>query len=227
MSLGGVIPPVLVIFDCDGVLVDSEPTSNGCFARAVASEGLTWDTSETMRRLMGRSMASCLEIIERELGRPVTAGFVQHFQTELLATLERAGVPAVRGVVEALDIIERRGCLTCVASSGEHEKMAVTLGSAGLLSRFSGRIFSATEVARGKPAPDLFLHAAERMGINPAQCVVVEDSPPGVVGARAAGMRVLGYVGAPYADHTAMQVAGAELFVSMEELPPRLGLLGT
>lgn len=215
---------MLVIFDCDGVLVDTEPLSNHCFSQALNSEGLDWDVAETMRRLMGRSMKSCVEIVESALGRPVPRDFVERLQERTFATFRSEGVHAVPGVVAALDALERAGARTCVASSGDHGKMRITLGSAGLWDRFDGRIFSSTQVARGKPAPDLFLFAAERMGVNPADSIVIEDSSAGAQAARAADMRVYGYVGAPHADRVGLVEAGATIFDDMHTLPALLGV---
>jgi HAD superfamily hydrolase (TIGR01509 family) len=210
---------VLVIFDCDGVLVDSEPVANTCFARALQREGLDWNVEETMRRLMGRSMKSCLEIVEGELGRPLPADFVDRLQSDTLQAFHDAPLQAVPGVVEAIDAIEAAGIATCVASSGGLDKMRVTLGITGLWSRFEGRIFSSTQVPRGKPFPDLFLHAAIEMNEQPFDCTVVEDSLPGVQAARAAGMRALAYVGATHTDAAALQAAGGRTFDSMSSLP--------
>ena len=215
---------MLVIFDCDGVLVDSEPLSNRCFTDALNREGLGWDVAETMRRLMGRSMKSCIEIVEAELGRKVPADFVERLQDRTFACFREQGVHAVSGVVAALDVLESAGTLTCVASSGDHVKMRLTLGSAGLWDRFDGRIFSATQVARGKPAPDLFLFAAERMGVQPADSVVIEDSSAGAQAARAAGMRVFGYVGAAHTDRAGLVEAGATVFDDMRRLPALIGV---
>jgi HAD superfamily hydrolase (TIGR01509 family) len=125
----------------------------------------------------------------------------------------------VDGIVEALDRIRTP---TCVASSGSHEKMRYTLGKTGLYERFAGRIFSAAEVPRGKPAPDLFLHAAARMGVTPADCAVVEDSAVGVQAARAAGMPVFGYAGG-VTPAARLEGPGTIVFRDMRELP---GLLG-
>jgi HAD superfamily hydrolase (TIGR01509 family) len=215
---------VLVIFDCDGVLVDTEPLSNRCFSEALNREGLAWDVAETMRRLMGRSMRSCIEIVETELGRPVPPDFVDRLQERTFSRFREEGVGAVSGVVAALDALERAGLRTCVASSGDHGKMRITLGGAGLWDRFDGRIFSATQVARGKPAPDLFLFAAERMGVAPADCVVIEDSSAGAQAARAAGMRAYGYVGAPHTDRAGLIEAGATVFEDMTGLAALLGV---
>ncbi|MBM3621630.1 MAG: HAD-IA family hydrolase [Alphaproteobacteria bacterium] len=197
--------------------------SNRCFAEALNREGLDWDVAETMRRLMGRSMKSCIEIVEAELGRKVPADFVERLQERTFARFRDEGVRAVPGVVAALDALERAGLATCVASSGDHAKMRITLGGAGLWDRFDGRIFSATQVARGKPAPDLFLFAAERMGVAPADSVVIEDSSAGAQAARAAGMRAYGYVGAAHTDRAGLVEAGAIVFDNMLGLPALVG----
>ncbi len=215
---------MLVIFDCDGVLVDTEPLANRCFAEALNREGLAWDVPQTMRRLMGRSMKSCIEIVEAELGRPVAPDFVERLQERTFARFREEGVRAISGVVTALDALERAGRRTCVASSGDHGKMRLTLGGAGLWDRFDGRIFSSTQVARGKPAPDLFLFAAERMGAAPAESVVIEDSSAGAQAARAAGMQAFGYVGAPHTDRAGLIEAGATIFDDMSGLPALLGV---
>jgi HAD superfamily hydrolase (TIGR01509 family) len=208
---------LLVIFDCDGVLVDSEPIANASFSRALKPHGLDWSTEECMRRLMGRSLKSCVEICEAELGRRLPGDFVEKMQE---ATYQgfREGLKPVRGVKEAVLAVQARGIATCVASSGTPEKMRFTLGLTGLWDTFDGRIFSALEVPRGKPFPDLFLHAALRMNEQPFACTVVEDSVPGIRAARAAGMRALAYVGASYADRAGMKAAGGELFESMDHL---------
>jgi HAD superfamily hydrolase (TIGR01509 family) len=210
---------LLVIFDCDGVLVDSEPLSNTVFAGALRREGLDWSVEETMRRLMGRSMKSCIEIVEGLLARQLPEDFVHRMQADTLQAFRDAPLQAVPSINEAIDAIEAQGIQTCIASSGGFDKMEVSLGVTGLWSRFEGRIFSSSQVTRGKPYPDLFLHAAISMNVQPFDCVVVEDSVPGVQAARAAGMRVLGYTGAPYTDRDAMGAAGAFLFRDMKELP--------
>ena len=145
--------------------------------------------------------------------------FVERLQVETLQIFRDAPLRPVAGVAAAIDAIEAQGVATCVASSGGFDKMEVSLGVTGLGPRFEGRIFSASQVRRGKPFPDLFLKAAIEMNEQPFDCVVVEDSVPGVQAARSAGMRVLGYVGAPYADRDAMAAAGAFLFGDMTQLP--------
>ena len=201
------------------MLVDSEPLANTCFARALQREGLDWNVEDTMRRLMGRSMKSCVEIVEGELGRALPADFVDRLQADTMQAFRDAPLRTVPGVVEAIDAIEAAGIATCVASSGGLDKMRVTLGITGLWSRFEGRIFSSTQVPRGKPFPDLFLHAAIEMNEQPFDSVVVEDSLPGIQAARAAGMRALAYVGAPYSDAEALRAAGGRTFESMSSLP--------
>ncbi len=210
---------MLVIFDCDGVLVDSEPLSNTVFARALQREGLDWTVEETMRRLMGRSLKACVEIIEGLLARQLPEDFVHKLQGETLQAFRDAPLQPVPGIHAAIDALEAAGARTCIASSGGFDKMEVSLGVTGLLARFEGRIFSSSQVPRGKPFPDLFLHAAIAMNEQPFDCVVVEDSVPGVQAAKSAGMRVLGYVGAPHTDRDAMAAAGALLFGDMKQLP--------
>lgn len=202
-----------VIFDCDGVLVDTEPIANAVLARLIGELGIETTPEETTATYMGRSWASCLEILERRLGRPPPDDFTARYRAETAAAWRRALTP-VPGVVDVLDALELPAC---VASSGEHERLRLTLGLTGLLDRFEGRIFSATEVARGKPAPDLFLHAAERMGFEAATTVVVEDTVPGVEAGRAAGMRVLAF--ARLVPAAELAAAGGEVFDDMRDLP--------
>jgi HAD superfamily hydrolase (TIGR01509 family) len=203
----------LVIFDCDGVLVDSEPTSNRILAERLTAIGLPTTTEESMRDFMGRSWKWGLGQIEARLGRPVPDDFSARYHEELFAAFER-DLRAVPGIEAALDRIELP---TCVASSGAHDRIRAALRPAGLLERFEGRIFSATDVERGKPAPDLFLHAAREMGAAPGRCVVIEDAVAGVQAGRAAGMDVLGYTA--LTDPQALRAEGARTFASMDELP--------
>jgi HAD superfamily hydrolase (TIGR01509 family) len=214
------VSPSLVIFDCDGVLVDSEPVSNRVFAAALREIGLPASYEEVCRDFIGLSMSCCVEIVEQRLGRPVPPGFIEDLQARTFDAF-RERLDPVPGVVDALDRIE---VPVCVASSGEHEKMRLTLGLTGLLPRFEGRMFSAAEVKRGKPFPDLFLHAASQLDVRPAACVVIEDSLPGVRAAVAAGMTALGF--AARADAGALREAGATVFDEMSELPGLLAAEG-
>jgi HAD superfamily hydrolase (TIGR01509 family) len=183
----------LVVFDCDGVLVDSERLSVRTEVQLLGELGWSVTEDDVIERFVGRSDAHMLSVIEAQLGRPVPE-FMTQYRERLFAAFDRE-LTVVPGVVDALDRIESLGLATCVASSGTHDKMARTLGRTGLLDRFDGRIFSATQVAHGKPAPDLFLFAAASVGVDPTRCVVVEDSRYGVEAARAAGMRSVGFAG--------------------------------
>ena len=210
---------MLVIFDCDGVLVDSEPLACASFSRALKPQGLDWSVEETMRRLMGLSLKTSLEICEAELGRKLPGDFLEKMQAVTYQTFRDAPLQAVAGVKDAVTALQAAGLDTCVASSGAPEKMRFTLGLTGLWDLFDGRIFSASQVPRGKPFPDLFLHAAISMNVQPFECVVVEDSLPGVQAARAAGMKALAYAGEPYANRDALRQAGAQVFDDMKQLP--------
>ncbi|MFD9486309.1 HAD family hydrolase [Streptomyces sp. NPDC059991] len=184
-------PIELVIFDCDGVLVDSERIAVRVQVALGAELGWPLTEDEVIDRFIGRSNASIGEQIAARLGDEAAVIWWERFE-QLHREAVDAGLLPVDGLPEALDAITLP---TCVASSGSHDKMRHTLGHTGLYEHFEGRIHSATEVARGKPAPDLFLYAARQMGVDPAACVVVEDSRPGVEAARAAGMRAFGYAG--------------------------------
>ncbi|SJZ34494.1 haloacid dehalogenase superfamily, subfamily IA, variant 3 with third motif having DD or ED [Enhydrobacter aerosaccus] len=210
---------MLVIFDCDGVLVDSEPLANASFSKALKAVGLDWSVEETMRRLMGRSLKSCVEIVEAEIGGKLPDDFLEKMQTVTYESFRQAPLQPVPGVKDAILQLQAAGLATCVASSGAVEKMRFTLGLTGLWDLFDGHVFSSSQVPRGKPFPDLFLHAAIEMNEQPFECVVVEDSVPGVQAARAAGMRVLAYTGAPHADRDALGAAGGFLFDDMAQLP--------
>ena len=202
-----------VIFDCDGVLVDSEPISNRILTGMLNDLGLSYTVERTMDRFVGRSMPSCVALIQEELGAPPPADFSEEFHRRTVAAFE-ADLEPVRGIREVLD---RLPWPHCVASSGDHAKLRATLTRTGLYDRFAGRIYSALDVARGKPHPDLFLHAAERMGADPSRCAVVEDSVLGVQAGVAAGMRVFAYAGTM--GDAALAAAGAhDVFHDMSEL---------
>ena len=216
------VPPELAIFDCDGVLVDSERLAVRIDVRVLAALGWVLTEQDVIERFLGRSHEYMVAEIEAYLGRPLAADWEDPFQP-LYREAFAAELTPVDGVVEALDRITLR---TCVASSGSHEKMRYTLGLTGLYDRFAGRIFSASEVPRGKPAPDLFLHAAKRMGVEPAACVVIEDSRFGVEAARAAGMLALGYAGG-LTRAEVLRGPGTIVFDDMRELPRLLAAAGT
>ncbi|MGW4467910.1 HAD family hydrolase [Micromonospora sp. NPDC004704] len=210
-------PIELVIFDCDGVLVDSERIAVRVHVAVGADLGWPLSEADVVERFVGRSSASIRELIAVRLGHDVAGTWAERFELAHHQEVD-AGLTAVEGIADALDAISQP---TCVASSGTHEKMRHTLGRTGLYRRFAGRIFSATEVARGKPAPDLFLHAAANMGVPPAACVVVEDSLYGVQAARAAGMRCLGYAGG-LTPARRLEGSATVIFDDMRKLPALL-----
>jgi HAD superfamily hydrolase (TIGR01509 family) len=203
-----------VIFDCDGVLVDTERIAVRIDVAVLAELGWKMSEAEVIERFMGKSDDAMTREIEAHTGRKLPDSWEAPFH-HLYREAFAAELTPVPGVVEALDAITLP---TCVASSGTHEKIRYTLGLTGLYDRFAGRIFSVDDVRRGKPAPDLFLHAAGRMGAVPERCVVVEDSPYGVQAARAAGMRAFGYAGGLIPRH-ALEGPNTVLFDDMRDLP--------
>jgi HAD superfamily hydrolase (TIGR01509 family) len=206
----------LVIFDCDGVLVDSERLAVRTEAAILARLGWPLSEPEIVERFVGRSASHMRGEIERHLGRPID--WEVEFEPHYRQVFERELTP-VPGVVDALDQID---VATCVASSGSHEKMAFTLGLTGLLDRFTGRIFSADEVERGKPEPDIFLYAADRMGVPAGRCAVIEDSVSGVTAGLAAGMTVFAYAGG-VTSPAELALGDAVVFGDMGALPALLG----
>jgi HAD superfamily hydrolase (TIGR01509 family) len=212
------MPYDLIIFDCDGVLVDSELITNRVFALMLGEIGIHMTLEEVLERFVGRSMSQCWEVIARILGHELPQSFLDDYRTRTASALqsELKIVPGVDAVVTGLKTP------FCVASSGTHEKMQLTLGATGLLAKFSGRIYSVTEVARSKPYPDVYLHAAKQMGIAPASCAVIEDTPTGVRAGVAAGMTVFGYCA--LTPEQRLREAGARnTFRHMRELPALLG----
>ena len=202
----------LVIFDCDGVLVDSERLAIRTEAQILSGLGWPLTEAEIVERFVGRSAAYMQKEIERHLGRSIDWQVEFEPRYQEVFELELVAVP---GIVEALDAIS---VPVCVASSGSHDKMRFTLGKAGLFHRFDGRIFSADEVVHGKPAPDVFFLAAERMGASPDRCAVVEDSVSGVTAGLAAGMAVFAFAGGVTGAES-LSIGSALVFDSMEDLP--------
>ena len=210
--------PALVIFDCDGVLVDSERIAVRVSAAGLTERGWTISEAEVIERFVGRSDAYIRAEIAQRLGERVE----NEWRVESVRRLREAFASELRpvdGIIEALDSITAP---MCVASSGTHEKIRHSLSLVGLLDRFEGRIFSASDVARGKPAPDMFLHAAAAMNVAPARSAVVEDSASGVEAAHAAGMRVFGYAGG-VTPPDRLQGRGTIIFDDMRKLPALLG----
>jgi HAD superfamily hydrolase (TIGR01509 family) len=230
---------MLVIFDCDGVLVDSEIISGQVLCECLQEEGINASEREVLERYRGKSVADCIGLITEHLTQAKRwqglaeperaergAKFWRHVQLQtLVACAER--LQPVAGVAQVLSYLQANNIAFCVASNGKHEKMAKTLVTTDLLKFVEGRVFSFEDVARSKPAPDLFLHAASSLGIAAAQAVVVEDSLTGIQAALAAGMRPLAYC-PPDADGSdnmllaEMRALGAECFFAMDELIPLL-----
>jgi len=205
----------LIIFDCDGVLVDSEPIANRVLVDVLAELGIPMSPEECSRTFLGRSAPACCEIIEQRLGRELPPGFQSEWE-ERMHDAFRQGVQAIQGVAEVLDQLS---IPVCVASSGSHTRMQITLGTTGLLPRLQGRIFSSADVAHGKPLPDLYLHAAAVMNAPPRRCAVIEDTVVGVRAGVAADMTVFGFTGGGHTDPPDLRGAGALPFAHMRELP--------
>ncbi|WP_069462358.1 HAD family hydrolase [Actinacidiphila rubida] len=206
----------LVIFDNDGVLVDSEPLSNTILSGYLTELGHPTTYEDSLRDYMGAALHRVHDVVRERSGQDLPADFDATYQGRVFAAFERELRPVSGGEV-VLEKLAADGVPYCLASSGSHARIRVALRTTGLYERFGEeRIFSSEDVGRGKPAPDLFLHAASVMGVAPERCVVVEDSPLGVRAARAAGMDVLGFTAMTPAE----KLAGASaLFGSMAELP--------
>jgi HAD superfamily hydrolase (TIGR01509 family) len=207
----------LIIFDCDGVVVDSESIVHEVFGEFLRELGIALPPARIHEQFLGRTLADSMAIVAGLTGRPVPAGALDGYRARRDQVL-RERVRPVEGIRE---VLERLDVPFCIASSGDHAKMRATLGATSLLPLFEERLFSATEVERGKPAPDVFLYAAARMRAAPARTAVVEDSVNGIAAARAAGMAAFGFVGLTPAARLAE--AGAEAtFAHMRELPALL-----
>jgi HAD superfamily hydrolase (TIGR01509 family) len=213
------VPVDLVIFDCDGVLVDSEVISCRAHAETLTRHGYPITAEQVLHRFLGVSDREARLIVETEMGRALPDDFeIQMKQTALQLYADHLHlIPHVAETVAMIDLPK------CVASSGTPEKIRHGLTCAGLYDRLAPNIFSAVQVKRGKPAPDLFLFAAEQMGAAPERCIVIEDSVPGVTGACAAGMTVLGFHGGSHCTpgHAALlrKTGAAATFDDMRQLP--------
>lgn len=217
--------PGLVIFDCDGVLVDTEPVVQRVLADWLTRHGWPMTPEESARTIKGSHIAEIQQQAEARLGRELP-GFIEGYRRSMFEAFG-AGIPEIPGAGAVLERLVTAGVPYCVASNGPHVKMEASLRSSGLLDLVGGmdggRIFSADDVGEPKPSPRLFLHAAERMGHDPASCVVIDDSVQGVLAALAAGMRIIGYEDLTPADR--LLDAGAERVLErLDELPRWLGL---
>ncbi len=209
----------LLIFDCDGVLVDSEIIALDVLAKMLSELGVPIAVAACRARFMGKSTRDVLAEVEDMLGRPVPPELGQHMKALLFERLRRE----LRPVRDVREVISALPYPTCVASSSQPERLALSLEVTGLAPLFQGRVFSAAEVRHGKPAPDLFLHVAARLGVAPRQAIVIEDSAAGVIAAQRAGMGVIGFAGASHADAdlaSMLREAGAqEILGRMKQLP--------
>lgn len=203
----------LVIFDCDGVLVDSERIANQIFCAMLNELGMSVSLQDMFEHFVGLSMPQCVALVTKMHGKPPPDTFVSELQQRTAVALSEQIKP-IAGVPEALATLS---IPYCVASSGDHEKIRLTLGATGLLPHFDGRIFSVVDVGKPKPAPDVFLLAACKLGIPPSRCVVVEDTPTGVRAGVAAGMYVLGFC-ANTPEHRLRDAGAHELFSEMRQL---------
>lgn len=217
--------PGLLIFDCDGVLVDSEPLAMRVLLDTIAEAGLTIESESGYERFLGRDLATITELLSGEYGVDLTHSTLERMRQRLYELFRRElkPIPSIAAALDAIDL----PC--CVASSSQLDRVRLALQVTGLWSRFEPNIFTASMVARGKPAPDLFLHAAKAMKAEPADCVVIEDSASGVEAAQSAGMRVFAFTGGAHARRDAHRTALKALnptliFDDMLRLPEHLGL---
>lgn len=214
--------PKAVIFDCDGVVVDSEEMTFDLLADEFSAHGLDIGRAAIARDYIGGTMADVAQRA-RAAGARLPDDWVDQFYLRLYAHLAK-GTPLIPGVLGVLDALEAAGIPVAIGSNGSDHKMQVTLGQhAGLIARFRGHLYSGQTLGKPKPAPDLYLHAARRLGVSPADCVVIEDSPTGARAAQAAGMVCFGY--AAHTPAARLIAEGAIPFDDMADLP-RLMHLG-
>ena len=211
----------LLIFDCDGVLVDSEVLSCRCLVDVLGRYGVRVGLDEVFDRFLGRSFS-----VVEEYCRVVGVSLPERFQPDLLAHLTSSFKASLRLMPHVRSLLDSIDYSYCLASSSDRDRISMTLSIAGLGDYFGDRIYSGSMVARGKPAPDLFLHAADRMGVMPERCVVVEDSLPGVAACVAAGMTAIGFTGGshcPPGHDSRLAKEGATLVIDqMAQLAPAL-----
>lgn len=214
-------PPIrLVIFDCDGVLVDSEPLATRVLLQALAEAGVEIGSETVYDVFLGKSLAQVCGMLRRDHGVEFDAAALARIRSRLNTAIRQE----LRPIPNISETLAKLGQRVCVASSSQVERIRLSLEVTSLGRFFGDNIFSATMVSRGKPAPDLFLHAAQRMHVAPERCMVIEDSPAGITAARAAGMGVLGFVGGSHAQAASHRqklraLEPAEVFDDMRALP--------
>jgi HAD superfamily hydrolase (TIGR01509 family) len=216
----------LIIFDCDGVLVDSEVISCRAHAETLTRHGYPITADEVLERFLGRSMRQATLEVEAELGRRLP----DDFSSQTYAEIFRLFATSLEATPHIGETLEKIALPICVASSGPPEKISASLNRVGLFGRFAPHIFSAVQVRHGKPAPDLFLYAAQQMQTAPARCLVIEDSIAGIEGAIAAGMAVLGFHGGSHCregyDRKLHDAGAAAIFDDMRQLPDLIARIG-
>jgi HAD superfamily hydrolase (TIGR01509 family) len=216
------LPPDMVLFDCDGVLVDSEPLTADVLCRNLARHGVPLTLHQLSEMFLGGTIMD-VEARAKELGADLAATWVDDVYQEIFAALD-AAVEPIPGIFALLDRLDGERILCAVGSNGPHRKMEITLTRTGLAERFGSRVYSREDVARPKPAPDVYLKAAAEAGVAPARCVVIEDSATGARAAKAAGMYCLGF--AAYTEPSRLTPVCDALFTSMDNVPALLGLGG-
>jgi HAD superfamily hydrolase (TIGR01509 family) len=213
--------PELVIFDCDGVLVDTETLGNHHLVKMLGESGFETTFEDLRRTYTGMPMKALQEKVEAQ-GYSLGADFVDRWYEAIPTLFEN--VEAIPHIEDVITAVQKAEISYCVASSANIDKMRFTLGKTGLIGHFENVLYSASMVARGKPFPDLFLHAAKEMGYQPSQSVVIEDSVAGTKAGTAAGIRVFSYCGDAHADREGLAAAGGILFDDMRKLPVLLGV---
>ncbi|MEL7344092.1 MAG: HAD-IA family hydrolase [Pseudomonadota bacterium] len=220
MSAFSVMPPEAILFDCDGVLVDSEPVADRVLVANFARYGLVLDETQVHALFAGGTMKGAgQEAVQR--GATLPANWLDEIYEELFAELARY-TPPIAGVGDLLDRLDVAGIPYAIGSNGPFRKMDITLGQNSLLERFQGRLISAHVIGRAKPDPGVYLEAARILGVDPARTVVIDDSPSGVKAGVAAGARVLGF--APRSDPDRLAALGAEVFFKMSQVPDLIGI---
>ena len=216
----------LIVYDFDGVVAESEVLANSVLAEIVTELGVPTTLQDLYRLYMGKRFVDVISAVETRVGRALPATFASEYQVRTLGRFreELQLVNGVRDYIDAFAHVPR-----CIASSSSPDRLALCLEVLGLQSEFGAHVFSASDVARGKPHPDIFVHAAQQMGVDPSKSIVLEDSPSGVEAAIAAGMTVIGILAASHIQphhRERLSAAGAEhiaqSFVEAEEITHRL-----
>ncbi len=217
------MPPDMVLFDCDGVVVDSEPITINALCQNLAGYGLVIEDAEANDLFVGGTMMGVMDEARRR-GADLPEDWLDEIYDRILIALDR-DVTLIPGIAGVLDVLETHGVPFAIGSNGPHVKMDVTLRKTGIMERFAGRVYSREDVPSPKPAPDVYLKAAADAGIPASRCVVVEDSPSGARAGKAAGMYTIGYV----ADTPAAKLEAIcdALILDMTELPVRVGLMSS